>query len=94
MAVRVVRAPDCEVTVEAVDRENQRPIEGASVVMHPYRAVTDEKGVARIKVTRGRYDILVSGPRYVPVSIPAEVTADMVTRAELDEELPWDPDAA
>src|SRR5262245_51983396 len=75
MAVRVVRPPDCEVTVEAVDRDNQRPIEGASVVMHPYRAVTDENGVAKIKVTKGRYDILVSGSSYVPVSIPAEVTA-------------------
>jgi hypothetical protein len=94
MAVRVVRPPDCEVTVEALDRDSQRPIKGASVVMHPYRAVTDEKGVAKIKVTKGRYDILVSGSRYVPVSIPAEVSADMATRAELDEELPWDPDGA
>ena len=92
MAVRVVGPPDCEVTVEAVDRENQRPIKNASVVMHPYRAVTDEKGVARIKVTKGRYDILVSGARYIPVSIPAEVTADMATRAELAEEPLWDPD--
>ena len=94
MAVRVVRPPDCEVTVDAVDRETQYPIEGASVVMHPYRAVTDEKGVARIKVTKGRYDILVSGSRYVPVSIPAEVTADVAIRAELAEELLWDADEA
>jgi hypothetical protein len=94
MAVRVVRPPDCEVTVEAIDRGNQCPIKGARVVMHPYRAITDEKGVAKIKVTKGRYDILVSGTKYVPLSIPAEVTADMATRAELDEELPWDPDEA
>ena len=30
MAVRVVSPPDCEVTVEVVDRENQSPIEGAT----------------------------------------------------------------
>src|SRR5262245_24447594 len=94
VAVRVVHPPDCEVTIEAVDRENQCPIKGASVVMHPYRAVTDEEGVARIKVTKGRYDILVSGPSHVPVSIPAEVTADMAIRAELAEELLWDADEA
>ena len=28
--------------------------------MHPYRATTDENGVAKVKVTKGRYDILVS----------------------------------
>jgi hypothetical protein len=95
MAVRVVRPPDCEVTVETVDRENQCPIKGATVVMHPYRATTDEKGVAKIKVTKGRYDILVSGSKYVPVRILAEVTADMATRAELEMDSPWEsPDEA
>ncbi len=95
LAVRVVSPPDCEVTVEAVDREKQTPIEGASVVMHPYRATTDENGIAKLKVTKGQYDILVSGSKYVPVSIPAEVTADMATRAELDVEPPWEsPDEA
>ena len=95
MAVRVVRPPDCEVTVQAVDRENQTPIEGASVVMHPYRAITDENGIAKVKVTKGQYDILVSGSKYVAISIPAEVTADIATRAELDVEPPWEsPDEA
>ena len=95
MAIRVVPAPDCEVTVEAVDRENQLPIKDAHVVMHPYRATTDENGIAKVKVTKGRYDILVSGSKYVAISIPAEVTADIATRAELDVEPPWDsPDEA
>ena len=93
--LRVVSPPDCEVTVQAVDRENQTPIKGAGVVMHPYRATTDENGIAKVKVTKGRYDILVSGSKYVPVSIPAEVTADIATRAELDVEPPWEfPDEA
>ena len=90
MAVKVVSPPDCEVTVEAVDREKQTPIKGARVVMHPYRAMTDENGIARLKVTKGHYDILVSASKYVPVSITVEVTADMITRAELDVEPPWE----
>ena len=84
LAVRVVGAPDCEVTVRAVDREQQTPIKGARVVMHPYRAVTDDDGIARVRVARGQYDILVSGSKYMPAATSVEVTADMVTCTELD----------
>ena len=63
--------------------------------MHPYRALTDENGVATVKVTKGRYDILVSASKYLPVSTTVEVTADMITRAELDVEPPLEsPDEA
>jgi hypothetical protein len=89
VSLRVVPAPDCEVTVEAFDRDRQTPIKGAHVAMHPYRAVTDENGVARVKVTKGRYDIYVSAAKYVSISTSAEVAADMITRAELDADRPW-----
>jgi hypothetical protein len=90
MAVRVVDPPDCEITVEAFDREQQAPIKGARVVMHPYRALTDENGIAKVKVTKGQYDILVSASKYLPVSTTVDVTADMITRAELDVDHPWE----
>jgi hypothetical protein len=89
--IRVVDAPDCEVTVEAIDREKQAPIKNARVVMHPFRAMTDENGIAKLKVTRGQYDILVSASKYVPVSTAVEVTADMISKAELDVDPPWVP---
>jgi hypothetical protein len=92
MAIRVVDPPDCEVAVVAVDRETQAAIEGARVVMHPYRAVTDQNGVAKVKVTRGAYDILVSASKYVPFSIAIDVTADATARAELDRDPTWEPD--
>jgi hypothetical protein len=90
MAVRVVDPPDCEITVEAFDREQQAPIKGARVVMHPYRALTDENGIAKVRVTRGQYDILVSASKYLPVSTTVDVAADMITRAELDMDHPWE----
>jgi hypothetical protein len=90
LMVRVVPAPDCEVTVRAVDRETQTPIKGARVVMHPYRAVTDDNGIARVRVARGQYDILVSGPQYLPACASVEVTADLITSAELDADQPWE----
>jgi len=88
LIVRVVTSPDYEVTVKAVDRETQSPIKGARVVMHPYRAVTDATGVARVRVARGQYDLLVSGSRYLPACASVEVTADMMTSAELDADQP------
>jgi len=90
LIVRVVSSPDCEVTVRAVDREKQIPIKGARVVMHPYRAVTDDNGIARVRVARGQYDILVSGSQYLPACASVEVTADMITSAELDADQPWE----
>ncbi len=41
--VKVVSPPDHEVTVEAFDSEKQTPIEGAHVLLHPYRALTDRE---------------------------------------------------
>jgi hypothetical protein len=92
LVVRVVTAPDCEVTVRAVDREKQTPIKGARVVMHPYRAVTDDNGIARVRVAKGQYDILVSGSQYMPACTSVDVTANMITSAELDADQPWAPD--
>ena len=89
LALRVVGPPDCLVTVRAVDRESQAPIQGACVVMHPYRAMTDGSGTAKIRVARGQYDILVSGSRRTPVFTSVEVTADLTTTAELDTDQPW-----
>jgi hypothetical protein len=87
--LRVVAPPDYEVTIEAVDREKQTPIKDARVVMHPYRAVTDENGIARVKVTKGHYDVFVSAAKYVSIATSADVTSDMITRAELDGDSPW-----
>jgi len=89
VSLRIVAPPDYEVTIEAFDREKQTPIRGARVVMHPYRATTDENGVARVNVSKGRYDIFVSASKYVSISTSAEVMADMITRAELDVDPPW-----
>jgi hypothetical protein len=88
LIVRVVAAPDCEVTVKAVDRETQTPIKGARVVMHPYRAVTDEEGIAKVRVTKGQYDILVSASQHIAACESIDVTADTITSAELDADQP------
>jgi hypothetical protein len=82
-AVKVVSPPDHEVTVEAFDSEKQTPIEGAHVLLHPYRAFTNERGVAKIKVAKGRYKLFVSGFNYIAYENSIDVAGDVTTRAEL-----------
>jgi hypothetical protein len=81
--VKVVRPPDHEVTVEAFDGETQSPIKGAHVLLHPYRALTDERGVAKVKVAKGRYTLVVSGFQYIGYQSIIDVAGDVTTRAEL-----------
>jgi hypothetical protein len=82
-AVKVVAPPDHEVTVEAFDGDTLTPIKGAHVLLHPYRALTDERGVARVKVAKGRYTLFVSGFNYIGHERIIDVTSDVTARAEL-----------
>jgi hypothetical protein len=81
--IKVVNPPDHEVTVEAFDSEKQTPIKGAHVLLHPYRALTDERGVAKVKVAKGRYRLFVSGFNYIAYENTIDVKGDITTRAEL-----------
>ena len=85
--VRVVSAPACRLTVVASDAESLTPVEGARVVAHPYRAVTDGRGVAQLQVPAGDYRLFVSGKGYVPFRFDGEVNADMTIRAELAQDV-------
>lgn len=81
--VRVVAPPECVLTVEAIDLETQSPVEGARVVAHPYRTVTDKQGLAQLRVPKGEYRLFVSGKNYFPFRSDREVKTDMTIRAEL-----------
>jgi hypothetical protein len=85
-AVKVVSPPDHEVIVEALDAETQAPIKGAHILLHPYRALTDERGVATVRVAKGRYKLFVSGFRYIVYQGFLDVAGDVATRAELTSE--------
>ena len=84
--IRVVSHPEYVVTVETVDKVSQTPLSGARVVMHPYKAVADERGIAEVRVAKGAYTLFVSQTRYLTFGLPVEVDADMTARAELDVE--------
>ena len=83
-ALRVVSQPECVIKVEAVDKVSQLPVADARIALHPYKGVTDENGLAEIRVAKGEYHLFVAKARYLTLGLPVEVTADMTARAELD----------
>ncbi len=87
----VVDPPDCEVTIEALDAGTQTLIGGARVVMHPYRALTGAHGVAKLKVVRGNYMLLVSASKYLATARAVEIAENSTIRAELTLEPVVDP---
>jgi hypothetical protein len=87
--IKVGTLPDCDITVEAFDSEDRSAIPGLHVLMHPYRAVTDENGMATLRVAKGRYKMHLSGFRYVAQERTIDVTGSMITRAELTAEPKW-----
>lgn len=89
--LRTVSEPDCEFKIEVLDAETRHPIKGARVVIHPYRALTADDGVARIRMVRGTYKLLVSATRYVAISRTIEVTDDAAVTIELSLEPVFDP---
>ena len=84
--VRVVSTPACVLAVVALDAESRTPIEGARVTAHPYRAVTDERGMAKMRVPAGKYRLFVSGKGCVPFRFDGEVKADTTIRALLEQD--------
>ena len=81
--VRAVPTPECLLTVVAIDLESQTPVEGAKVVLHPYKTFTNERGVAEVRVPGGEYRLFVSGKKYFPFRSDCDIKADVTIRAEL-----------
>jgi hypothetical protein len=86
-ALRVVPAPEVSLRVVAVDRQQQRPVEGARIVVHPYRAVTDASGSAELRLPRGRFRLFVSGREYLPLRRDGELAEDTTLVAELERDV-------
>jgi hypothetical protein len=82
-AIKAVDVPDYEVTIEAFDRDQGTPIKGLHVMLYPYRALTGEDGIARIKVAQGSYQLYISGLKYIPYEDIIDATGDVTLRVPL-----------
>lgn len=87
IGVNVVSAPEHPVTIEVIDTDDNEPVEGAHILMHPFRARTDQCGRALLKVPSGEYRLQVSGFKYVPYQTKIEVTGVTHVKAEVY----WEP---
>ena len=82
------KPPEHVVTVEAIAQDTKTPIEGALVALHssgtPCRNRTDDRGVAKVGVTKGEYELYVSKEGdYRTFQRTVEVASDVTIRAEL-----------
>lgn len=66
-----VRPPECTLTVEVINKEAERPIKNARVLLRPgmCRGYTDERGVAKIQAAKGEYQLFVAAREKAPKGI-------------------------
>lgn len=86
-AVRVVPEADCRLSVIVTERETGRPLAGARVVAHPYRAVTDASGVAGLDLPQDSYRLFVSANGFLTARFDSELDGDVTIRAELERDV-------
>lgn len=81
---KVVNPPECTVTVEVIDKDEKTPLKDASVILHPYRAKSDENGIARLEVAKGGYQLYVTGEdKYEILRASVQITDNLTIKAEL-----------
>jgi hypothetical protein len=80
---RTGKPPEHLVTVEVIDKDTQTPIKNADVILHPYRAYTDEDGVAEVEVPKAEYKLYVSKDKYKTFQTIVKVASDVTVKAEL-----------
>src|SRR3989475_11531433 len=81
---QVFSHPEWRMTVEAVDKDSQTPLSGARVVMHPYKAITDEHGVAAVPGGKRTYKLFVSQNHHITFRVPLAAAADMKNRTGVE----------
>lgn len=81
--VNSVPVPDHVLRVEVVDAVSGAPVEKARVVVHPYRTLTDARGVAELRLPAGEHTLFVAGGQYFAFKSVGALTEDTTIRAEM-----------
>lgn len=86
-AFGTARPPAHLVTVEVIDSDTGDPVRRVQVTLHstgaPYRADTDDNGVAKVTVPDGKYRLYVTRRGYRDPQMPVEVAGDLSLKVEL-----------
>jgi len=81
--LRCEPAPEHTLRVEVTDQKKGTPVKGATVMVHPFRARTDENGVALLGVPSGEHALYVSGYQYFPFRDTVRVDGDATIKVSL-----------
>ena len=82
------------VAVTVLNSEDDSPLEGARIQMHPYKGMTDRNGRAEIRVAGGKYTVLASAREFAAGQAEIDVDGNMDQTLRLvpeptDEEKLW-----
>ncbi|HEY7299025.1 MAG TPA: hypothetical protein VH684_14045 [Xanthobacteraceae bacterium] len=91
--VAVVSAPAHTVTVKVVEKESVTPVADVQVRLGAYRGVTDESGLAQLRVGKGRYDLHLWKVGYEAPPRTIDIEQDVAIAVETSALPPEDPDA-
>lgn len=75
--VHCTPAPDHTLEISVLDQETAEPLPNATVQLHPFRALTNEQGKARIALPRGNYKLIISAKDHFPYNAQLRVEQDM-----------------
>jgi hypothetical protein len=83
LVFQTVAKPHYEITVEVTDSRDKLPLEGAYVMLGPYKCVTDKQGIAKLKVSGGAQRLFVSLRDYLAHEEAIEINGATTIKAEL-----------
>ncbi len=89
-----VKEPAHRVTVSVIDKKTKAPIPGAQIRLGTYRAVTGEKGSAKLDVAKGEFPLVVTSNGYEVPERSLAVAKDMRIKVAAEKLPDEDPYAA
>jgi len=83
--VRIIasRPPEHRVTLEVIEQASRVPVAGVDMRLGPFRAATDQAGIAHVEVPRGTYDVCAWKVGYALLSTSVDVAGDATIRLEV-----------
>ena len=87
-AFTTARPPEHVVTVEVIGQDTKAPIRNAHILLrpqsgYPYKAYTDEAGMAKLEVPKGKHELFVSESDCETFQASVEVADDVAIKTEL-----------
>ncbi len=80
---RAVNPPEHTVTLEVTEKDTNAPIADAQIFLHPYRGLSDERGMADLMVPKDEYDLQVLATGMQSFQASLVVSGDVAVKVEM-----------